>query len=166
MGGRTATDPCLSVCLSSVVCLSVVCLAPPPPRPTRDPPQQMGRSMDRSRIDPGSIQDFIIFYTCLLNFTLKFIKYTFWPGILPLQGSPTGQNNVFFIIFYADLHEFAETSITCTFWPGILPLQGSPTGKTNGRIQFWYFRYHFEVVKSSPLFSGLRCSFFAAHLSA
>ncbi len=41
MGGRTATNCCLSVCLSvcrllSVVCLSV-CLSPPP-RPTRDPP--------------------------------------------------------------------------------------------------------------------------------
>ena len=95
MGGRTATN----CCLSSVVCLSVCRLSVPPPRPTRDPPQQMGRSMDRSRIDPGSIQDFIRFYTILLIFTLKSIKYTFWPGFLPLQGTPTGENNGFLLYF-------------------------------------------------------------------
>ena len=85
----------IRVCRLSSVCLSVCRLSVPPPRPTRDPPQQMGRSMDRSRIDPGSIQDFIIFYMILLNFTLKSIKYTFWPGFLPLQGTPTGKNNGF-----------------------------------------------------------------------
>ena len=93
MGGRTATNRCLSVCRLSSVCLS------PPPRPTRDPPQQMGRSMDRSKIDPGSIQDFIRFYMIVFVFTLKSIKYTFWPGFLPLQGTPTSANNRFLLYF-------------------------------------------------------------------
>ena len=33
-----------------------------------------------------------------------------------------------------------------------------------GKLYFLYFRYHFEVVGSSPLFSSLRWLFFAAHL--
>ena len=45
----------------------------------------------------------IIFYTIQYNFTDKYIKCTFWPGMLPLQGTPTGNNNVF---FYYILHDF------------------------------------------------------------
>ena len=46
---------------------------------------------------------FIIFYSMFHHFTEKSIKSTFWPGFLPLQGTPTGENNWFlsyFIIFY------------------------------------------------------------------
>ena len=46
---------------------------------------------------------FIIFYTILHNHTDKSIKCTFWPGFLPLQGTPTGKNNVFFITCYTIL---------------------------------------------------------------
>ena len=38
---------------------------------------------------------FIIFYTILRHFTEKSIKCTFWSGFLPLQGTPTGENNEF-----------------------------------------------------------------------
>ena len=69
LDGGSDRDKFVSVVCLSVVCLSVVCLSVPPPRPTRDPPQQMGRSMDRSKIDPGSIQDFIRFYTILFIYT-------------------------------------------------------------------------------------------------
>ena len=68
LDGGSDRDKLLSVCLSSVCRLSSVC--PPPathPRPTRDPPQQMGRSMDRSRIDPG-------FYHILHDFTRCYTK--------------------------------------------------------------------------------------------
>ena len=70
--------------------------------------------------------------TILHYFTDKSIKCTCWPGILPLQGSPTGNKKdvlQFFTICYTLLHDLTEKSITCTFWSGILPLQGSPTGK-------------------------------------
>ena len=67
------------------------------------------------------------------HFTEKSIKCTFWPGFLPLQGTPTGENTSFLLfIFYTMLHKFTEKSIKCTFWPGFLPLQGTPTGKNNG----------------------------------
>ena len=90
---------------------------------------------------------------------------------------------LYFTLFYNILHYFTEQLIKCTFWPGFLPLQGTPTAKNIWRLQianwnlnmfstflykceihFLYFRHHFEVVRSSPLFSGLRWLFFAAHL--
>ena len=82
-------------------------------------------------IAPARITDrpkenvFIIFYIMLHHFTLKSIKCTFWPGILPLQGSPTGQKNCFSYYFTC----FTLNFIKFTFWPGNLPLQGSPTGQ-------------------------------------
>ena len=36
---------------------------------------------------------FIVFYTILHDFAEQSIKCTFLPGILPLQGTPTGKNN-------------------------------------------------------------------------
>ena len=41
----------------------------------------------------------IIFYIILHNFTEQSIKCTFWPGMLPLQGTPTGKNNGFLLYF-------------------------------------------------------------------
>ena len=35
----------------------------------------------------------MVFYIIVHYFTDKSIKCTFWPGFLPLQGTPTGKNN-------------------------------------------------------------------------
>ena len=59
----------------------------------------------------GETLFFIIFYTILRHFTEKSIKCTFWSGFLPLQGTPTGENNGFlldFIIFYSIFHHFTK----------------------------------------------------------
>ena len=51
---------------------------------------------------------FIIFYSIFHNFTEKSIKCTFWPGFLPLQGTPTGKNNGFLhhvSLFYRKIYK-------------------------------------------------------------
>ena len=54
----------------------------------------LARIFAPARITDGTNYLFlIIFYNMLHHFTLKSITCTFWPGILPLQGSPTGQKN-------------------------------------------------------------------------
>ena len=48
------------------------------------------------------------FYSISLYFILKSIKCTFWLGILPLQGTPTGKNKVFLLyytLFYINLQK-------------------------------------------------------------
>ena len=52
---------------------------------------------------------FIIFYSIFHHFTEKSIKSTFWPGFLPLQGTPTGENNGWGIILY-------NMALYCTIW--------------------------------------------------
>ena len=46
----------------------------------------------------------MVFYDILHYFTEKTIKYTFLPGFLPLQGTPTSENNEFYNI----LHYFSS----------------------------------------------------------
>ena len=48
--------------------------------------------------------------------------------------------------------------------PDFCPCKAHPPAKRIGKLYVLYFRYHFEVVGSSPLFSSLRWLFFAAHL--
>ena len=97
LDGGSDRDRFVSVVCRLSVCLSSVC--PPPathPRPTPTNGSIHGSIQDRSRIDPG-------FYQILHDFTyfsLKSIKYTFWPGILPLQESPTGKQTCFYYILH------------------------------------------------------------------
>ena len=44
------------------------------------------------------------------------------------------------------------------------PCKEHRPAKIMDKIYVLYFRHHFEVVRSYPLFSGLRWLFFAAHL--
>ena len=104
---------------------------------------------------------FIIFYSIFHYFTEKSIKSTFWPGFLPLQGTPTGENNVFlffFIRFYSMFHHFTEKSIKCTCLPGLLPLQGTPTGKNNGFLHYLslFYRNIDKMHISARIFTPAR----------
>ena len=50
------------------------------------------------------------------------------------------------------------------FGQDFCPCKEHRLAKIMGKLHCWHFEHHFEVVRSSPLFSSLRWLFFAAHL--